>query len=66
MIRRVNTFPTDQSSSFTEAITWSYSSQRAHAWSVSWRGFVAIGHLTRSECWSNCWTTYWKGLYWLK
>ena len=66
MIRRVNTFPTDQSSSFKKSITWSYSSQNAHAWSVSWKNFAAIGYLTRSECWSNCWTTYWKGLNWLK
>ena len=64
MIRRVNTFPTDQSKSFTEAVSWSYSTVRAHAWSVNWRGFVATGYLTRSECWSNCWTTYWKGMYW--
>lgn len=64
MIRRTNSFPREQSKSFTEAVTWSYSTARGHAWSQSWRGFIVTGHLTRSESWSNGWTTFWKGLHW--
>ena len=64
MIRRTNSFPIAQSSSFKQSITWSYSSTRNHAWSASWGGFVSVKHLTRSESWSNGWSTYWKGLHW--
>lgn len=61
MIRRTNSFPRDQSKSFTETISWSYSSLSSHAWSASWRKLTAT---SRSESWSNGWTTYWKGLNW--
>lgn len=60
MIRRTNSFPETQSKSFTEAIVWSYSSLRNHAWSASWRVLVTK---SRSESWSNGWTNYWKGMF---